>query len=314
MIATLAGVLACEEPFTPKGEYRDEIVVYAILSNVSDTHYARVYRTYDPPAFDPFEHFFDAQDTSAIVKISDGFSETTFRDTLVTRHDTSRYKDPIRAYVISPLLVQRGIDYRLSITTADNKSTISTVNVPPGNTFLTITYNEAALKDPTIVGSKQFVTIQATFSSTVKGYYFRLMLLFEVFQSGSWIPMKSEVPLYIVVNLDGDEHPVFPRLERSPESSLPSVSAFSYFSLDAYKESIATIKREYSLPVRFTRAAFVLTLVETNLYNYYNIVSGFRDPRSIRVDEPDFTNISNAVGVFGAFTNDSLIVLLPSNL
>jgi len=55
-------------------------------------------------------------------------------------------------------------------------------------------------------------------------------------------------------------------------------------------------------------------LVEPALYNYYGIANGFRDPNTIRVDEPDFTNIAGGVGVFGGFVQDTLVVALPAIL
>jgi hypothetical protein len=52
----------------------------------------------------------------------------------------------------------------------------------------------------------------------------------------------------------------------------------------------------------------VLTQVEDNLYKYYNIVNGFQDEFSIRTDLPDYTNIRGGVGLFGAMTEDSVVV------
>src|SRR3989304_10574267 len=93
--AACAFILGCEVPFTPKGEFREEPVVYVILSNLSDTHYARIYRTYNPPAFDPFEQKTDNPIVGALVTLSEPtIGLAAFRDTVIARADSSRYTTP----------------------------------------------------------------------------------------------------------------------------------------------------------------------------------------------------------------------------
>jgi hypothetical protein len=79
------------------------------------------------------------------------------------------------------------------------------------------------------------------------------------------------------------------------------------FRLDVYKAFLADLKSRYG-EVNVTRALYVLTQVDANLYTYYSVVNGFLDPYSIRTDLPDFTNITGGVGLFGAIVEDSLYV------
>ena len=60
-------MLGCEEPFDPNAPFREELVIYSILSDISDVQYLRVYRTYDTPSFDPFEHLTDNGISGATV-------------------------------------------------------------------------------------------------------------------------------------------------------------------------------------------------------------------------------------------------------
>jgi hypothetical protein len=55
-------------------------------------------------------------------------------------------------------------------------------------------------------------------------------------------------------------------------------------------------------------AVLVLTQVDANLYNYYNVVNGFQDEFTIRTDQPDVSSIQGGVGMFGAMTVDTVRV------
>ena len=64
-------------------------------------------------------------------------------------------------------------------------------------------------------------------------------------------------------------------------------------------------------PVTFRRVVLRILQCEQNVYNYYNTVNEFRDPVSVRLDEPDYSNVSGGWGMFGAYTLDSLTYTLP---
>jgi hypothetical protein len=52
--------------------------------------------------------------------------------------------------------------------------------------------------------------------------------------------------------------------------------------------------------------------IDDNLYNYLSTVNGFNDPISVRLDIPNYTNIQNGHGIFGAIIKDSLTQNIPN--
>ncbi|MEX1276339.1 MAG: hypothetical protein WEE20_10425 [Bacteroidota bacterium] len=48
-------------------------------------------------------------------------------------------------------------------------------------------------------------------------------------------------------------------------------------------------------------------------HNYYNVVNGFRDPLSIRTDQPGYSNINGGQGLFAAYAVDSVTYRLPDD-
>jgi hypothetical protein len=100
----------------------------------------------------------------------------------------------------------------------------------------------------------------------------------------------------------------YPQLKRRTTvvSQPYSYDVFSLAAYNAFRQSLVDQYGGFTL----RGATFILTQVEPNLYRYYNIVNGFQDPYSVRMDQPDYTNIAGGAGVFGAMVEDSVSVSL----
>jgi len=306
----LLGALAsCDQPFEPKAPFQEDLVVYAIVSDGSDAQFARVFKTYDPPAFDPFVQTVPTDIAGAQVTITDGATVTAYRDTQVVRQDSSRYPAALNAYIASPLRGVKGSRYALSVLTSDGLSASSSIQLPEAGR-ITVS-NISALLSPGVT-THTSLFLAAFTAPQAKGFLLRFFLRFESLEGGVWVPRMREIPLAIFQREEGEER-LFPVLTRSSSDGTKSGVSAQSFDMTAYRTIIGEIYRDYSM-IRFTSALFVLIQVEQNLYNYVGIANGFRDPATIRLDEPDFTNIFGGVGVLGGFVHDSLAVTLPQFL
>jgi hypothetical protein len=63
--------------------------------------------------------------------------------------------------------------------------------------------------------------------------------------------------------------------------------------------------------VRFNSMRFVSHTYSLNLYQYVQSYEGYSDDYSVRLDQPNYTNIVGGVGIFGAILSDSVNALLP---
>ena len=310
-IALVAGLLGCETPFNPKGEFREQLVVYAVLSTDSDTTWARVYRTYNPPGFDPYEVTTDNPVTDAVVRLTSGASEWVFNDTLLAREDLSRYQSPIAAYVLTGLSVTPGTEYRLDVQSPTAGSVDALVTVP-GKGFLSVG-NSFVLQNPTLTDDN--ITTTTTISPTTWGYLVRLSLIADVWEGTVRRTVQKEVPLSIsqiidCQNLVGE----YPRLRRR-ESENPAEEHLQAFENAAYRWTIVNLRSDPAIDsIRFLRAEFEVLETDPDLYAYYNIASGFRDEFTLRTDEPDYSNIPGGRGVFGAFVRQRVAYAVPPDL
>ncbi|MBI3585799.1 MAG: DUF4249 family protein [Ignavibacteriales bacterium] len=310
--ALLLGLGGCDSSFDPRGPYTEKVAVYSILSTSSDTQYVRVYTSYNPSGFNPLENTADNALRNAQVKITQNGVLTQFRDTIITRYDKSRYTTDIPAYVAYPFRAEQGKTYQLSVDVPSRGKMTGTLTVPEkGSLFLTNSY---VLKNPNAYDENLLLVIRIT--RPTRGYLVLFYLEYDLFENGIWLPRRMEVPRTVIVRGQEEEF-IYPQLVRrttTPSPIRPEEQENVVFSRVAYRTIVAQLYSQYaSSRVRLRSALFVLKQVELNLYNYYNIVNGFRDEFSIRTDLPDYTSIQGGLGVFGAMTEDSIVVDIPQN-
>jgi hypothetical protein len=298
----------CNEPVELFGTYEEKVVVYAILTSLSDTQYVRLYRTYNPEGNDPLGMSTDNPITGALVTIRDGATVYRFHDTTIVRADKSRYQTDIKAYVAYSLAVEGGKTYTLEIqlpgtTAIQVETTVPRVATMRNDNFF-------ALQHPFVFNDD--IDLKCFLSPLTRGYVVHAYVEYEALVNAVWTLQREEIPLAVrsqtdCTTFDAVYPPLLRRKEGQPELTL--------YSISAYTSTLRKIWSSYPpLSVRLIQVAFELHQLDKHLYDYYNIVNGFRDQFSIRSDEPDYSNIPGGVGVFGALTKQRLVVSIPDTL
>lgn len=284
----------CENNFSPTGDYRKQLVVYCVLSNRSERQFVRVYTTYSLST----EQTTDAGVRGARVMMTVDSTTYGFTETTVPRDDTASYSSAIVAYVDFPCFLRPGKKYSLAIS-SDQGGATATVTVP-GDGYV-YNFTPGVFQAPRL--TKDDIPVTIGLSRPALGYLVRLFINFDVWNGQDSVHRRLEVPLI------GDSL-MTPGKYGYPTLMRPTYSSFDViFAHDAYLGVLKQqIEGPYKKNFRLTSATFILTQVESNLYNYYNVANGFRDPYSIRMDQPDFTNIVGGVGIFGAMFEDSVVV------
>ncbi len=298
----------CDEVFSPKGEYVEKLVLYSILSNKNDTQYVRLYTTYNPTGFDPLTQTEDTPVRDATVSLIQGRTTSSLNDTLITRWEKGRYQSEINAYVIHPYKIESGAKYKIEIT-SPSKGSISAETVVPSPGVLTVD-NSYILNAPDKFTDD--IIVRAKISPLAQGFYVRFFLVIAVQTNGVWVERYIEVPESLkevvdCINVSG----TYPRFSRKTQSS----SEFIMFERRAFMAILAQqLNLNAGKPMKVVAAKFELIQSENHLYRYFNIVNGFQDPSTIRVDEPDYSNIKGAVGLFGGFWSQQISFELPDSL
>lgn len=292
-------ILSCNKEFSPKGPFQDQFVIYSVLSNDRDLQFVRVYFNYDAPGYDPFVNTADKPIEGAQVTVSGAGETHVFKDTLLPRADTSRYKTPIHAYV-SNWRAGQGELYDLHVSTRTSGSSARGITVPSRPPKLEI-YGVSILDDPGDLKFPGSVGLGAQLNTSTMGLAGKMMIEYTVQISTGWKTEEREVTR-IDYNLD-------PLVSRNQNN-------YYFFGRTkaAYVAALNDVIHKYpGQRIIFKRIIFRLLQFEQNMYEYYNIVHGFQDPFTIRFDEPDYTNMSSGYGVFGAYSLDSLVHICPDD-
>ncbi len=313
-------IAGCEDAISPKGPLDKKMVVYSILSNISDTQYVRIYSTYDPAGYNPLDNAADTPLQDATVKLAQGAATFQFRDTTLLREDEARYSSSIAAYVLKPFKVQPGVQYTLTVASPTYGQSTAKITVP-GRGAMKIS-DIFLLRDPWY--TEDDLDIQISISDVTKGFFVRFFLDYDYYvKDVGWKEQHLEIPLGLsnVININ-NYSAIYPQLVQRTSDPLiritqpgkePKENA-SFFN-SVYRQMIKLVRATYHPDdLRMKRVVFQLIQTEPQLYNYYSVVSGFQDVKSIRIDKPDYTNMSGALGLFGGYTQDTISVSVPDTL
>ena len=310
---TLIGIVGCKQTFEPKGPFEQKMVLYCILSNSSDAALVRLYTNYDVPGFDPLLQTADTPISDAEVTLSLAGNQYSLHDTLLERTDKGRYTDDIYAYVYRPFPLEFGKSYALTVSSPSYGTVSASMTVPDTGTISL--ENAYVLSDPGLF-EYEYLTVHAFLSRFARGYLLRALLVYQIDSAGTTILAQEEVPSGFLHFVDGEyKDPVYRQLTRRTSSESGGQPESLIYTLQMFSHAKAALQARYrGVNVKSKTAVFVLTQVESQLYNYYNIVNGFGDPYTIRVDQPDYTNIQNGLGVFGASVEQRLSVPLRNDV
>ncbi len=308
VVAYISLIGGCEDSFSPKGVYKDRMVVYAILSLNTNTQYVRLFTTYNPPGFDPLENSVDNPIDDAVVTVSEGALVVRYRDTLMTRTDKSRYKDDLRAYVAFPFRVQPGKSYDLNITSLKYGVATGSLTMPERGRISVV--NRYVLKGGG--NENEDLGVIAWIGYDTRGFMIRYYLDYDVLDGSAWVNHLVEMPSAVLLWTDTLKKYDYPRLRRRsdlPQDRFGEMPELIYLSRMAYELRMNDIKAQYPTDkIRIKGVWFILTQAEKNLYTYFSIANAFQDEYSIRLDLPDWTNIQGGYGVFGGMVEDSLYI------
>lgn len=257
----------CSDTFSPDGPYKEKLVVFGVLSTRSDTQYVYVRTTYRSPENSGSTHVEGAQ-----VIIHEADSTFLFRDTALTINPAATEY----AHVAYRLHVQPGLTYTLSVSSPSHGSVAS---------HGTGLYRGTLVPEPDLSGD---LAARVYPGVNARAFIVRLYLEYEVLEDTSWIPMRAEIP--VSVHESGEL--VYPK----PVSRDVSRVAFG---IPGYASVVTQLRQRYpNGRVRLDGTAFVLTQLDDALFAYYSTVNGFPGSGTLRLDEPDYTNIAGGVGIF----------------
>lgn len=307
ILAALCLWPGCDEGFDPNGPYSKRTVVYGVLTNRADVQIIRVYTTYPQGG-----HSSDTDIPDTEVRVTGDSVEHVFRDTMVAVAASDSVTVSRRVFVAYGFPLHENTVYRLQVS-SPSLGVVSSVTRSMYNATLFI-LNEQVLSIPM---SDSRLSVLVSLGANAPAYILRAYIEYEILRNGLWIRGEREIPSDIGTGRHGEQVFLYPRPIVRGGGELTDTPGRErvHFATSGYRSVVTEIRASAAGDsLRFLRANIVLTQIDDALYAYYNTVNRFPDGGSLRLDEPDYTNIVGGLGVFGATSETRRSVALPPNI
>jgi len=268
---------ACDNSFSPKTEYEDRVVVFCVLDPTAPYQVVRLESTYDADLSNPQQPMQGRDIDQATVIIRSNQGSFTFSDTLIAQPDGSLKK----VWVNHRLIPVEGRVYTLTVD-VPGFDRITAQTLVPSRAYLQVHAGDLGVRLSSI----------PTTAYPATAYYFRMWVVGTRNVDGVDIEVRREVP--VRYNADTDEY----------EYGGPSRQVMELFTTgnmvwtQTQLRVIDNVNGRDVVSVAYSLDQFV--------YSYFQLVRGFDDPTSMRLDRPDISNIQNGVGIFGSIYPDSM--------
>jgi hypothetical protein len=278
---------ACNQPFQPDGAYNGRLALYAILSVTSDTQYVRISSSYQSnPGGDV---------TDAVVDVIPGNGKPTvhFRDTTVVRTDPTSGTATYNVYVAYGFTPESYVSYQVSAR-SPSAGTAQGTTVALGHAL-------ASIVNPQSLGSStDSVVLAANFGTSRGAFVLRLFIEYERTFGVTTTLQKAEVPLSVSFDVSGNPTYTYPAFAPVPpiDPGYGFATGLTYFPKNMFTATETRImSTNPSGSVQITGVLYTMTQIDDALYDYYYILNGPKDPSTIRLDAPDYTNVTGGLGI-----------------
>lgn len=306
-------LVSCNDDFSPNGDYTPKLIVYSVLDAAKDTQYVRVYGSYSPEQYHPDSPSPNTDIANAVVRVFDDSSEYIFRDTVISVTEGITTKN-VRVYTHPQFRPKEKKVYHLSVQSGTYP--VATAAATGLDAAQILMFDTKPLAEP-LPG--QFVTFDL-FLGRLAGAYLGVMKIeFEVMENLVWVPHSMEVPLDIVYDASGKVSQRFYPIPRIFQSvSMPSRNVQVAYQTEVYASTINQIKETYKAAydaknLKFKRVRFTLVQFDNEVFTYYSVANNFPGATTIRLDEPDYSNMHNGYGIFGAIYTQEKAYGIPED-
>lgn len=303
IVLILLFVAGCADQFAPNGTYIPRLVVYGVMDATRSTQYIRVRSTFAPSQYDPLAPSPNTAVTNASVTVKDGTVTTAFGDTVIV----SGSGEAVHVYVATGLQPVAGKNYVLTVA-APGYDTVRSAfaAVGPGD----VRSDATLLSKP----SGETKTIPVMFLPGTNTAAYLAMIILEYRVGNDPTLHLKEVPSTVMLNADGTVAKRFyPSITLLESAGASGFYRESIFSMSAYMSALDDVRASHpDGSVTFTRVIVRLEQFDANLYTYYSVVNSFGSSATIRLDEPDFSAVTNGYGTFGMMTRQDRTYQAPA--
>ncbi|MDP4115440.1 MAG: DUF4249 family protein [Bacteroidota bacterium] len=299
---------SCKEDFSPKIEYSEQYIVYAVFASNVEGRPASlqvvVAKTYDVDGYNPNTNTIDPLIANAEVSITIKDKVYPFVPDSIRRMDTTRYKDKMHYYsYFDNIFFLKSNDVITITAKLPNGKVLSAVSKVPPSLLFDYSYDFSFGFSADLNRLATGETWDISWDNSESGHLYtpQLLLHYTITNDSGVIYRTKEIPCKYVHN-----KAIY------PSSSFDNFVSYDYSAIDA---AIASISEGDADKSKYKMGDFVLAIVDYNppLAKFYSSTHGSLDEYSIRLDETTYSNISGGLGVFGIYKTNPITFYLRAS-
>lgn len=279
---------SCDENFDPFGDLSERFVLNAVIRGDTTFQTVTLTRSYTVDNFDPYSNTEDPAIKNAVIRLWNGDNVAILKDSTVDPPSGSPYQKPYTIFYTNNFQPKPDSDVEIEAILPNGKRLSSTARVPAQ---IRIFGNQSSDRIPPVDRN----SIKIMWLSEQENPVFIIRVAIYYFKYVDGVKQRNVLTLPINYVEYGDELvPNYPK----PLSN------------DSYILEMSTVNKAMELISKgdpnksnyeiLSCIAEVLSLNE-ELSFYYNATARDRDIYSVKLDETDFSNITNGYGLFGVY-------------
>lgn len=288
---SLFGIYSCNEDFNVQADFIQRSVLNTVLRSDTTSQVMSIYNSY--PESQIFEDSIKPFISGADVKLWQNYELYQFDERTITTVNNEGKSVTNVYYVCDTLSIESGSTIDIEAILPNGILLTSTVNVPDTKSMY-VTAGELLVP---AVNSPDEVYIGWNGSSK----YLYVPKMYINFRHGSADTQSVQVPL-----LYQDDVPVYAK---------PENSAVFRIDRSVFDRTMSEIsegdpnKNDYVI----FNAALKIGIYDRDLSSYYVSTQQFADEFTIKLDEPDYSNVSGGFGIAGSYIIKSFEVTLEDS-
>lgn len=287
IIFVLALTYACEEELNPNAEFLERNILTSVLRSDTSFQVITLSKSYEVNGIDPVSNQEDHFITGADVKVWYKDNVYQFIEDTLDRIDKSRYNFPVKIYYNENLKISENSEVEIEALLPQGFLLRSSTTVP----HLSILKfdNSSKFIHPDSLTND---VIQFRWTRFENTYYHPVFVIRYYDKTvGNSVLLEKVVPLQY--NDDGSQKFTRPTNAQAVSYTLPNFVK----ALNEIVTQGSGRKDDYSI----IRGELKIMVYDKNLSAYYSSVGTFLDGFTIKVDQPDFSNVDGGFGIFGSF-------------
>lgn len=290
---------SCDDSINPNAPFRERYILNGIMRCDTSYQIVTLSHSYQPEGLDPLEYSDDPAIKNADVNIYYDNKPYHMRDTVVVRTDASRYGDSVKYYYNSELKPDAGKVIEIDALLPNGLLLQSLCETPAIPNYGFFDYNSNKLVPPPF-GTKIFILWQ-----DLGNILYAPKLNINYYVKGDTIMYQKEVPQLYITDQNGRK-PIFPT---------PTKNNYFSIELETISQALNEIPSGGQPKNQYTIANMSLDLIVYDEYlsKYYSSIKQGLDGFTVKLDNPDYSNIKGGFGIFGSYIKTTFTISFKSD-